>query len=209
MSETDRPQLFFEKQPFATRLTSQEVDYVRENLEELFDGDEGIQPRKGFMMLVEKALYKVKKTTEGLPADKEKIKELEDLLSSSESKYNENVAEFNQLVDLKEDLEAKLLEANQQIEALRQSPNVKEVEKIIERQIDPSTQRLLNLSPLEAFVLAQVEHVHKTDAKGILIDRFFNVYQKRGNGDFDILRISPSKMAEIEAAFKAQQQQPA
>jgi hypothetical protein len=199
--------LFFEKQPFAVRLTSDEVNFCRENFDDLFDGDQTIQPRKAFMLIAEKSLAKIKRVSESQPADLTRIAELEKALAESELQRKTTNTQFNDLVALHTNLKEKHEKLTTDFEVLKANPGTTEIEKTVEvpveRQLLP-TERLLQLTPLESFILAQIETVHKTDAKGILIDRFFNVYQKRGNGDFDILRISPSKYSEIVNHFKAQ-----
>jgi hypothetical protein len=217
--DNDNKKLFFEKQPFAVRLIEQEVAFIKENFDELFDGDTLINPRTAFIGLCEKALIKISKTKESLPVDKQLIDELTKELGELKGKHNEVISEFNSCIELKTFLEKKLAEANAQIETLGkqtevtpelqvlQQENIRlqaEIEKNKVFEIG-NDQRLLNLNPLESFILRQIEQKHETDAKGILIDRFFNVYQERGNGDFDILRIAPGKMKEIKALYTPKQ----
>jgi hypothetical protein len=196
----------FYTEPFTVRLTGQDKQFVDDHFEDLFDGDETIRCRQAFNMLVEKALLKTQKTRESQPEDVLQIGELSEALQEAQQKLSELSAQFNQTVELKEHFEKKYNEVVQQLEGLQANPQVKEtiVEKSIPLEIDATTQRLLNLTPEESFVLAQVEHVHKTDATDILIKRFFNVYQERGNGDYNILRIAPTKLKEIKDHFKAQ-----
>lgn len=200
-------QSFYEKKPFGVRLTDDEINFVSENFDELFDGDRDIQPRKAFIMLCEKALYKLKKEKTSLPEDLERIKmledhiqELENDLKDSSDRLTEISSQFNDAVNHKlraekqvEELTAKVLELQQQLE---------QVNKPADGIVLTPTDRLLKLTPLESFVLAQIEKVHQCDAKEILINRFFMVYQKRGNGDYEIKRITPSAYAQIEAHLK-------
>ena len=195
--------LFFEKQPFAVRLTADEVNFCRENFDELFDGDISIQPRKAFILIAEKSLAKIKKNTESQPADLTRIALLEKDFAESELQRKQTNTQFNDVVERYKHLQEQHAKLLIELEAIKANPQISEIEKEVERPLQ-ATERLLKLTPVESFMLAQIESVHKTDAKNILIDRFFNVYQKSGNGDFDILRISPRKYVEIENHFKAQ-----
>lgn len=196
-----KPPLFFEKQPFAVRLTNQEIDFVRENYDELFDGDESIQPRAAFINLAEKALIKIAKTRESLPEDLQHIQELQAEIEKLKAEKLQLVSSLNSAVELKDSYERKLKD-------LENNPAVaiepEKVEITVERELLP-TERLLQLTPEQSFILAEIEKVHNTDAKGILIDRFFMIYQERGNGDFNIKRITPTALTRIKQHFKANQ----
>jgi len=205
--------LFFEKQPFSVRLTSDELAFCRENFDELFDGDTTIQPRKAFMLIAEKSLAKIKKNTESKPADLVRINELENKilainadLEASETQRKQTMAQFNDLVLSNTNLQERYNRLSADYDVLKAAlENPEHTEPVITERELLETERLLKLSPVESFILAQIESVHKTDAKGILIDRFFNVYQRRGNGDFDIKRITPDKYTQIVNHFKAQE----
>ncbi|NJK98338.1 MAG: hypothetical protein HC905_28540 [Bacteroidales bacterium] len=162
-------------------------------------------------MLAEKALLKVKKNSESKPEDlqaianqqeinRELIKELEDLKNSQ----REISAQFNDAVNHKLKAESEVEELSGRVLQLQEALREKEIsiqdpqEPVIE-----ITDRLLKLTPMESFVLAQIEKVHSCDAKEILINRFFMVYQRRGNGDYDIKRITPSAFRQIEDHIKS------
>lgn len=194
-------------EPFTVRLTKQDIEFVRDNFDELFDGDDSIRARQAWNLLCEKALQKITKNNQSQPEDLMQIRELEESLEKHQTSLSQLSDELKLVNEAKIELETKYNELLQQLEALQKNPQVKEIEKPIPISIDEATQVLLNMTPEERFILAQIEHVHKTDAYNILIKRFFNVYQERGNGDYEILRISPSKLKEIKAAFKAQQSQ--
>jgi phosphoglycerate-specific signal transduction histidine kinase len=215
MDGSNKLPLFFEKQPFAVRLTGQEITFVKENFDELFDGDITINPRTAFIGLCDKALIKVSKTNQSLPADKQLIEQLEKELGQLKSKHNEITAQFNSCVELKADLEKKLEDASAQIELLSKQSDVTPELQVLQQEnlrlrnelekpfeLKPE-QRLLTLTPLESFILDQIEKVHNTDAKDILINRFFNIYQDRGNGDYDIKRIAPGAMQKIKRLYSS------
>lgn len=200
-------QSFFEKKPFGVRLTDDEISFIRENYDDLFDGDESIQPRKAFMLIVEKALSKIKKNNQSLPEDVEKIRslqihinELTKELEECQNRQRELSSQFNDAVNRKIVAEKKAEELSENLLNIQEK-----LQKVSELTVEPvleATDRLLKLTPLESFVLAQIEKVHACDAKEILINRMFMVYQRRGNGDYDIKRITPAAFAQIEAHIK-------
>lgn len=199
--------LFFEKKPFGVRLTDDEIKFLRENHDELFDGDLLIQPRKAFILLAEKALYKIKKNTESLPDDVARIRVLQEQNTELEKEYQELdtrltaiSSQFNDAVNHKIRAEKEVEELSGRVLELEQK--LREVNKPVDGIVLTATDRLLHLTPLESFILAQIEKVHGCDAKELLINRFFMVYQKRGNGDYDIKRITPAAFAQIEAHVK-------
>jgi tetratricopeptide (TPR) repeat protein len=194
---------------FTIRLTQQDKDFVDEHIDELFDGDRFIRARKAWMLLCEKALLNVKKSNESKPEDLMHIEELEDALGQHQTSISELTEQLTKSNQAKIELENKYAEALQQIEALQQNPQVQVQEKVIEKviEIDPTTERLIKMTPLQSFLLAQIEHYHKTDASDILINRFFSRYIQ-GFSDFDIKIISASRLREIIDHFnKAQSEQ--
>jgi hypothetical protein len=193
---------FYKKKPFGVRLTQQDIDFIEENYNELFDGDKDIQPRKAFMLIAEKAMYTIKKNTASQPKDLERIAELENQLKELQDKHNLVSSQLNSAVELKNDFERKYNEVNEKLENLPEKTDSEPV--TIERELT-SNERLLVLTNYEAYLLALVENHHKTDAKTLLIDRLFKVYQERGPGDFNIVKLSASKIAEIKNLFKTQQ----
>jgi hypothetical protein len=193
--------IFYHKNPFGVRLTDQEKTFLDENYDELFDGDKIIAPRKAFMLLVEKALYKVKVTNQQRPEDKEALEKLRLVNEEITGKYRQISTQFNDLVELKLNLEAKLAEALEKISKLEANPEIKEVEVTKERDL-AENERLLILNPFENWLLIELEKHHNCDAKTLLIDRFFMVYQRRGNGDYAIKRLNPAIIDKVENQFK-------
>jgi predicted RNase H-like nuclease (RuvC/YqgF family) len=203
-------QLFYTKKPFGVRLTDNEIDFVTENFDDLFDGDREIQPRKAFILLCEKALYKIQKEKTSLPADLQKISSLQNIINELtkdqeelQNRQTEIATQFNDAVTRKINAEKRVEELSERVLQLEQALREKETgsQEPVELVLS-ATDRLLKLTPLESFVLAQIEKVHACDAKEILINRFFMVYQRRGNGDYDIKRITPSAYAQIESHIK-------
>jgi hypothetical protein len=204
---------FFRDKPFAVRLTDQEIEAVANDFDTLFDGDRNIRPRQAFMMLVDKALYNIKKINESSPADKQHIEDLEKELKELKERNALISSQLNSAVELKEDAERRLntelqnsagLTAEIDNYRLTIAEFTGKQPEISEKPL-ASNERLLVLNPLENFVLKIIEDKHQTTAKDILINRFFMVYQKRGNGDYDIKRINPAKYAEIENLAKSSQ----
>jgi hypothetical protein len=186
--------LFFKKKPFGVSLIAQEQDFIAENFEELFDGDTTIAPRPAFMKLAEKALYKIQANNKSLPKDLERIQQLETELNTCKTNFEELdikhktlSTQFNDLVQIKLSLENQLQEKPQTIE-----------KQLAENEV------ILQLTPLEKWLLDQLVRIHGTNAKDLLINRFLMVYQRRGNGDFTIKRMRPEIFEKAETEFKKQ-----
>jgi predicted RNase H-like nuclease (RuvC/YqgF family) len=205
---------FYHKKPFGVRITDEEINFIEENFDDLFDGDETIAPRKAFILLCEKALAKVLKNKQSLPEDLARIKELENenrtfevAIKEAKARLIEISSQFNDCVNRKINAEKEVETLSERVLKLTEALRTKETEENqppVELEPLP-TERLLKLSNFESFILEQIEKAHGCDAKEILINRFFMVYQRRGNGDYDIKRITPANFAKLENLAKSQE----
>ncbi|MDD3479979.1 MAG: hypothetical protein PHI42_06305 [Paludibacteraceae bacterium] len=96
-----------------------------------------------------------------------------------------------------------LIEKNRVLEE-QNSIQPKEVEKIvpINKELSPNQLLLDNVQPLERYLLEKAALRDGCSVKDLLVNRFFMVYQVRGNGDYKIPRFTSSFIEKAKSIFK-------